>query len=292
MRHEAGPPVRAWSGYARAGCPRRLFPALVLAVILACAAAFPAFGAPFTVSSVPNTHLADASSYVSNPDGILPADAVAAINREAAALERSLGVELAVVALKNVGDNDARMFATDLFKHWGLGKKGRDNGLLILLVTDPPERSVIFETGYGLEGVMPDAIAYRLQQRFMVSDLRTGNYGAGMLKGVSAVREYLEATNEGRQAMAAPERRQAQDDLSASDVFFFFVGIFLLLYLFRKNPAALGYILGSLSRGGGRGGPRGRGGPWGGGGSWGGGGGSGGSWGGGASGGGGARSRF
>lgn len=275
----------------------RLFPAAGLARILVCTmactlallAAGRAFCAPFTVFSVPNVRLSDAAAHVSNPDGILPPDAVAAVNRQLADLERKTGMEVAVVALKNVGGNDARMFATDLFNHWGLGKKGKDNGLLILLVTDPPERSVIFETGYGLEGIMPDAIAYRLQQRYMIPDLRKGDYGAGMVKGVAAVSEFLTANADERSVMAAPLPAERGDDLSAGQVVLVFFGIFLVLYLLRNNPRALGMILGSLARGrrGGRGGRGPWDGPWGGGGPSG-----GGSWGGGSSGGGGARSRF
>lgn len=278
------------------GAPRnrrggsRLFPAAGLAFFLALLAAGHAFCAPFTVSSVPNVRLADAAAHVSNPDGILSPDAVAAVNRQLADLERATGTEVAVVALKNVGDNDARMFATDLFKHWGLGKKGKDNGLLILLVTDPPERSVIFETGYGLEGVMPDAIAYRLQQRYMIPDLRKGDYGAAMVKGVAAVSGFLTATADERSVMAAPLPTEDQDDLSFSQVVLLFFGILLVLYLLRNDSGALGYVLGSLARRG-RGGRGGRG-PWNGGGPWGGGSSGGGSWGGGSSGGGGARSRF
>lgn len=55
-------------------------------------------------------------------------------------------------------------------------------------MTDPPQRSVVFETGYGLEGVLPDAICYRMQQRYMLPDFKAGDYSAGMQKGVEAVK--------------------------------------------------------------------------------------------------------
>ncbi len=236
-----------------------------------------ATGHPFTVRSVPNAHLNDAAQYVSDPANLLPPRDKAEINRLAASLNARFGIETAVVVVKDVGDNDAREFATDLFNYWGLGKKDKDNGLLILLVTDPPQRSVIFETGYGLEGILPDAITFRLQQRYMVPDFKDGKWGEGLVSGMRAVAEYLTADPQGREHIAPPvAREKREEDISPLSTWLVIVGFFVLLFLLRRNPAALGLILGSLS--GGRRGPGRRGG--------------GGSWGGGASGGGGSMSRF
>lgn len=144
---------------------------------------------PYTIETVPNVRLADRTNHVSNPDGIISAQDIAEINRLLNGLEDSLSIEVAVVALNSTGEEDARTFATELFNRWGLGKKGKDNGLLILLVTD--QRSVVFETGYGLEGVLPDAISHRIQQQYMISDLKAGRYSTGMLAGVEGVTDYL-----------------------------------------------------------------------------------------------------
>ena len=154
----------------------------------------PAKPATVSVESVPNVNLQDPNRYVSNPDGIIsPADE-AEINRMAAELERDLGVQVAVVALNSIGSNHYRQFATDLFQHWGVGQKGEDNGLLILLVLDPAQRSVTFETGYGLEGVLPDVIAYRIQQEYMIPALKNGDYSRGMREGMAAVSRHLRAS--------------------------------------------------------------------------------------------------
>ncbi|MDR2891629.1 MAG: TPM domain-containing protein [Deltaproteobacteria bacterium] len=161
----------------------------VITLLLGLSAA--ATAAPYTVESVPNVQLADKNNLVSNPDGLISPDDVADINRSLLELRASLGVEVAVVALKDIGETESREFANELFAHWGIGQKGKDNGLLILLVTEPPQRSIVFETGYGLEGVLPDAACHQLQQRYMIPDLRDNRYSAGMRKGVLAVAEYL-----------------------------------------------------------------------------------------------------
>lgn len=161
--------------------------------------------AEYTIQTIPNVQLQNRNQYVSNPDGILRQDVVEAINQQLAQLRDSLGIEVAVVAVESIGDNDPRMFANELFKLWGIGKREDDNGLLIQLITAPQQRSVVFETGYGLEGVLPDAICYRLQQTYMVPDMKSGDFSLGMLRGVVAVKDYLMASDYERSLIAGEE---------------------------------------------------------------------------------------
>lgn len=175
------------------GTRRRLGIFWGLAAFLGLLALCPGYGsaAQYTVNSVPNVQLQDSSRYVSNPDNLITAEHELQINRLAGKLREQSGIELAVVAVKNIGDTDARQFANELFRHWGLGKKGKDNGLLILLVTQPPQRSIVFETGYGLEASLPDALCYRMQQEHMIPLLKKNEYSLAMLKGVTAVGEHF-----------------------------------------------------------------------------------------------------
>ncbi|MDO4755727.1 MAG: TPM domain-containing protein [Parabacteroides sp.] len=188
-----------------------------------------------TVKTIPNLRLENQLNHVSNPDGILQMDTVARINHILQALEDSMGIEVAVVAVRSIGENDARMFANDLFKHWGLGKKGEDNGLLIQLVTDPPQRSVVFETGYGIEGVLPDAICSRIQKQYMLPDFKTDNYNAGMLKGVAAVTSYLLASDYEREALLKSEEEDTGMIILGIFVFFAPILIPIIIIIIRKN---------------------------------------------------------
>ena len=214
---------------------RRLSKARVwLAImLLACAAVLRA--ADYTVETIPNTRLANRLNHVSDPDDIIAPTDEARINRALNLLEDSLGIEVAVVAVGGIGDNDARMFATDLFKHWGLGKKGQDNGLLIQLVTEPSQRSVVFETGYGLEGTLPDAICYRLQQRYMMEDLRAGRYSEAMAKGAEAVSAYLLASDYERADIAGTRRGNDQSIPMWSLALFMIIAIAIVTWAgYRK----------------------------------------------------------
>ena len=123
----------------------------------------------YTVKEIPMVHLQDRTRYVSNPDGILSPSSVATMDSILYALEQKTGIQTLVVAVTGIEGGDCFDFAYRLGKEMGVGQKERDNGLVILLSTD--ERCVQFATGYGLEGVLPDAICKRIQSRYMVEHL-------------------------------------------------------------------------------------------------------------------------
>ena len=91
--------------------------------------------------------------------------------------------------MNSIGEEEPHEFAVTLFNRWGVGKAEDDNGLLILLTRDI--RDITFKTGYGLEGVLPDAICKRIQMETMVPHLRENDWNTGMLEGVKAVAEVL-----------------------------------------------------------------------------------------------------
>lgn len=142
----------------------------------------------YTTDQVPNVHLADGRRFVSNPDGILSPETVNRLDQALFALQEASTSEVAVVALQSIGNTDLDLFATELFTQWGIGKQN-DNGLLVLLVLD--QRRIVFRTGYGLEGVLPDAICKRIQSRYVLPRFKEGNYDQGMLDGIAAVTRIL-----------------------------------------------------------------------------------------------------
>ena len=77
---------------------------------------------------------------------------------------------MAVVVLPRITDDyaDIRDFGYELFTEWGLGRKDQDNGLLMLLITEPEQRAITIEVGYGLEGTLPDGLCKLIQTRTMI----------------------------------------------------------------------------------------------------------------------------
>jgi len=100
-------------------------------------------------------------------------------------LQEKTGSELAVVTTPDLGGEEIEAVATDLFSRWGIGRKGENDGVLILLAVQ--ERRVRIEPGYGLEGVLPDGRCGGIIRRVMGPDLSANRFGTGLLRGAQAV---------------------------------------------------------------------------------------------------------
>lgn len=134
-------------------------------------------------------HLQDRNRYTSNPDGILSAEAVRRIDAAFRTVEDSTGVQTLVAVVGDIDPSDCFEFAHQIGETVGVGRSSSDNGLVILLSTG--ERCVQFATGYGVEGVLPDAICKRIQERYMNPYFTDDKWDEGMIAGAEAVRDIL-----------------------------------------------------------------------------------------------------
>ncbi|HEU4725706.1 MAG TPA: TPM domain-containing protein [Candidatus Eisenbacteria bacterium] len=123
--------------------------------------------------------------YVSDFAEIVDAASADSITTLATELREKTGAELAVVTLRDLGGDEIDPAATALFKEWGVGRAGEDDGVLILLAL--AERKVRIEPGYANEGVLPDGRCGAIIRRVMGPDLSAGRYGPGLLAGARAV---------------------------------------------------------------------------------------------------------
>ena len=167
----------------------------ILCIILLVFAPILAIGAEdkaYSIESVPNVYAQDRRLHVSDPNGLLMQGTQAEINRMLTLLEDSTGIQSMVVMLPSIGQEDIFDFAHNLFRHWGIGNKESNNGMLIVYVAD--QRKIRFTTGYGLEGILPDAMCKRIQSRYMIPHFREGNTDLGMLEGTKAVVSVLDGS--------------------------------------------------------------------------------------------------
>ncbi len=209
---------------------KRTVSKLVSFVILCLAATANALAATYTVDQIPNVHLEDSTKFVSNPDGILSPAAVAQINSEILRMWRQTTTEFVVVAVDDIDPQDIDGFATDLFTHWGIGKRDKDNGVLMLVVKDM--RRAVIRTGYGAEGALPDIICGRILRDYMFPDFKEGNYSAGVMAGVAQVDSVLtnpEYADELRSKYPNNAREQGDEDFWG--FFFGYLGLFLIVGL-------------------------------------------------------------
>ncbi len=184
------------------------------------------------------------------------------------------GRQVVVATLKSLQGYEISDYGYQLGRAWGIGQKGKDNGVLLIVV--PSEHKARIEVGYGLEGSLTDAQSRIIIERYMKPAFKKGDYDGGLIAGTKAVLATL-----GNTAYPKPDYNETADDRDdGSPGAGFIVFLVILFVLFRSRMFWPLLFLGGF--GGGRGG-------WGGGGGWSSGGGGGGfSGGGGSFGGGGA----
>jgi len=134
-------------------------------------------------------HLQDRNRYTSNPDRILSAEAVRRIDAAFRTIEDSTGIQAMVVVVGDIDPDDCFEFARQLGEKVGVGRSSSDNGLVILLSTG--ERCIQFVTGYGIEGVLPDALCKRIQVRYMNDHFADDEWDEGMVAGAEALKDIL-----------------------------------------------------------------------------------------------------
>ena len=177
---------------------------LVLGAVLTVAEAR---AVDWTPPTIPNPQTA-AREFVSDPEGLLKPAERAELNRLLTELERTTTAEYAVVIVRSIGREAPKTFATELFNHWGIGKKGQDNGLLLLVVVG--QRRWEFEVGYELEGVLPDATLSRIGAT-LPPYFRKGEYGAGIVAVSRAIAARLRPAA-GPVPLTQEQRQRAADD--------------------------------------------------------------------------------
>ncbi|MFA4844815.1 MAG: TPM domain-containing protein [Candidatus Margulisiibacteriota bacterium] len=127
--------------------------------------------------------------FVNDYIGLLDASSSQKIAEVCRQLEKQTSAEIALAIVATVAPLDSKEYAVKLFEKWGIGKKNKDNGLLVLFARD--ERRVEVEVGYGLEGIITDARAGRILDEYAIPYFKQGNYSAGLLNTVTALADRI-----------------------------------------------------------------------------------------------------
>jgi uncharacterized protein len=122
---------------------------------------------------------------VADPAGHLRADTRSRIDSIITALRDETTAEIGVAVLDSLDGLDAQTAAFTLHRRWGVGERARDNG--IVLLWSPVLRQTYISIGPGLEGVIPDAVAGRIQDDVILPRFRGGDFDGGVLAGVEAL---------------------------------------------------------------------------------------------------------
>lgn len=170
--------------------------------------------------------------YVSDFAGVVDPQSKAALNAYAAALEHATGAQMAFVTVQSVEGEPIEDVANDLFHAWGIGRKGEDDGLLLMLaIADHKSR---LEVGGGLGGVIPDGMAGLLLDD-MRPALRENQYGPALLMAAQRLGSTIAQSknvNIPPPATAVRVPRSTRDSIPWPVILF---GVFILLMLLRRG---------------------------------------------------------
>ncbi len=231
------------------------------------------------------------TSHVVDAAGIMDPVTAAELDAALVAQEAKTSDQLVVATVPSLEGRPVEDYANGLFRTWKLGQQKENNGILLLIA--PNERRVRIEVGYGLEGILTDAVTSTIIRNAIIPEFQAGDMGAGVSKGAQAILEVLNLDPEEARARARALETQ-QDGLTDDDVHDIIIFLLFLAFIVfmiwrsggnsggpgirgrrRMNPGRGGPVT-TWDWGSGRGGFRGGGGGFGGGWSGGGGGSSGG----------------
>src|SRR5262249_27667608 len=93
--------------------------------------------------------------------------------------------QIGVLIIPSLENEVPEEYSLRVAEKWKIGQKGKDNGVLLLIAVK--ERQIRIETGYGMEGALPDILASRINRNEIIPHIREGDYDGGVKAGVSAI---------------------------------------------------------------------------------------------------------
>lgn len=158
-------------------------------------------------------------------------------------LEQKTSAEIAVVTVGSIAPYDEKQYARLLFDNWKPGKKGKDNGVLVLLAIK--ERRWRIEAGYGVEGILPDGLCGEIGRTYMVPYFKNGNYSQGLYEAVSAITNVitkdanitLTALGDFKEQPLQKQSSNAANDSSIIVLFILIIIVIIVMSSFTSNKS-------------------------------------------------------
>ena len=159
--------------------------ATALAIVVLVWAAIAGIGGAFAADPV----FPALTGQVVDGANLLTAQQEASLSISLAALEDKSTDQVVVVTVPSLQGYPIEDFANRLFRHWQIGQKTKNNG--VLLVVAPNERKVRIEVGFGLEGTITDGVSSDIIQNTILPQFRRGDFGGGVMAGVKDIEDTL-----------------------------------------------------------------------------------------------------
>ncbi len=156
----------------------------------------------------------------------LSADQISSLEQKLVAFDDSSSTQVAVVIIKSLEGYDVQDYAVRLAESWGIGGSENNNGVLLLVSLG--DRKVTIQTGYGVEGALPDAIARRIIENEITPNFKSGDYFAGIAQGTDAIISYTK----GEYKNVVPKKRKSS---GSSGIGFIVIIIVIIILAIKKG---------------------------------------------------------
>jgi len=166
--------------------------------------------------------------------GLLSDTQISALENKLVAYNDSTSTQIAVVIVKTTEPYDISDYTLQLGRKWGVGQQGKNNGIVLLWA--PGDRKVTIQTGYGMEGALPDIYAKRIISNIIAPNFKDLQYYEGLDQATTAIIDYAKG-----EYKADPK----EDDFPVGGIFLFFLVIVIFIIISSRNK-------GGGNRGGGR----------------------------------------
>ncbi|GAA5099473.1 TPM domain-containing protein [Bartonella acomydis] len=157
------------------------------------------------------------------------------LTKKLAELEEKTGDQIVIVTLPTLSGSDIETYSNLLFRRWKLGQKQINNGVLFVIA--PNEREMRIEVGYGLEGVLTDALSAVIINSFILPHFREGNYKKGIVEAVHAIIKVITESDSDfsvrmreKAKIVEAQRKQAEKEemITSTIIFLIFFIMFVL----------------------------------------------------------------
>jgi uncharacterized protein len=209
---------------------------LLIFVCLLVLAAIPVFALTFP----------QPQGYVNDDAGLLSSENKTYLEDKLTLLEKETTAEVVVVTINSLEGTTVEDYASKLFENWGIGKKGKDNGVLFLIARE--DRKLRIEVGYGLEAIITDSRAGRIRDNDILPFFKKDEYGAGIIGGVNAI-EVLVRNGTPPGPLEENPVKNALNGLGPMTILIIItiIGSYLTGFMARSKNIWLGTIFGGIA---------------------------------------------
>ena len=180
------------------------------------------------------------AGYFNDYAGVVDPPAARKLNEDLAVFERETSNQLVVVVYRTMqSESSVADYTQRLAQTWGVGQQDKRNGAVLFVFVD--NRQMFIQTGYGLEGALPDATCYDITHNVIAPNFKNGDYTRGLQEGVTAMMQAARGEYKGSGKTVKEKEGNGATEIPVGLILFAILFIFLIVSRFSRKKVRRGY---------------------------------------------------